>query len=99
MADDVTGADFPADARIGQSPDALAAEVDGEIVLLNVATGFFHQLNGVGSYLWRQIADPRTIAELGARALLDFTADEAACRQEIRDFVQDLHGRGLVRIL
>jgi len=99
MTDETTGAGWPADTRVGQSPDAIAAEVGGEIVLLNVATGYFHQLNAVGSYVWRQIADPQTLAELGARALRDFEADAATCRREIHDFVQDLQARGLVRIL
>lgn len=99
MTDEISGTGWPADARVGQSPDAIAAEVGGKIVLLNVTTGYFHQLNAVGSYVWRQIVDPQTLAELGSRALRDFAGDEATCRREIHEFVQDLHGRGLVRIL
>ena len=99
MADDTSAAGWPADTRVGQSPDAIAAEVGGQIVLLNVATGYFHQLNAVGSYVWRQIADPQTLGELGARALRDFDADADTCLREIHEFLQELRERGLVRIL
>ena len=86
------------DARVAQSPDAIAAEVAGEVVLLNTATGYFHQLNAVGSYLWRHIAQPQTIAELCARASADYDADAETCRQDIGVFVRELHAQGLVRI-
>ncbi len=90
---------WPAGARVGQHPDAMAAEVDGDIVLLNVVTGYFHHLNAVGSYVWRQIAEPQTLAELSTRALRDFQGDADTCREEIRQFVQELQEQGLVRIL
>lgn len=99
MADDIFEGGWPDGARVGQNPDAIAAEVGGQIVLLHVVTGYFHELNAVGSYVWRQIAAPQTLAELAARALRDFRADGDACRRDIEDFVRDLHGRGLVRIL
>jgi hypothetical protein len=99
MARDSSIPIWSAGARVGQNPDAIAAEVGGDIVLLNVATGYFHQLNAVGSYVWRQIADPQTFAELNACALRDFEGDADTCRQEIQRFVQDLLEHGLVRIL
>ena len=82
-----------------QRPDAIAADVGGEVVLLNVATGVFHQLNGVGSYLWKRVADPQTIAELCARATLEYDADPETCRRDIEEFVRELHTHGLVRIV
>lgn len=86
------------DRRVTRSPDALAAEVGAEIVLLNMATGYFHQLNAVGSYLWRRLAEPHTVAQLCLSALDDFEADEAACRRDVDAFVRELHEAGLVGI-
>ena len=85
--------------RITQGSDAIVAVVGGEIVLLNMATGFFHQLNGVGSYVWRQIAQPQTLAELCARAVGDYDADAETCRRDIEEFVQQLYSHGLVRVV
>ena len=88
---------FSAESRIARSADAIAAEVGGEVVLLQAATGYFHQLNAVGSYLWKQIEQPRTIGELCAQATADFDGDEETCRRDITVFVMLLHGQGLVR--
>ena len=89
---------MPDDPRVIRSPDALAAEVDAEIVLLNMATGYFHQLNAVGSYLWRRLDEPHTVSELCRSAIQDFEADEDVCRQDVHDFVQELLDAGLVGI-
>jgi hypothetical protein len=86
------------DARVVASSDALAADVEDEVVLLNMATGYFHQLNAVGSYLWKRLAEPQTIAELCASALHDFEADEEVCEQDVIAFVQGLSAAGLVHI-
>jgi hypothetical protein len=89
---------FPPATRIARSPDAISADVAGEVVLLNMATGYFHQLNAVASYLWKQLAQPHTLDELFARAVADFDADEATCRKDIDAFVEELQGHGLIRI-
>jgi hypothetical protein len=86
------------DARVVASAEALAADVEDEVVLLNMATGYFHQLNAVGSYLWRRLAEPRTIAELCESALQDFEADEEICQREVVAFVQELNAAGLVHV-
>ena len=63
-----------------------------------MATGYFHELNAVGSYLWKRLAEPRTIAELCQSALHDFEANEEVCRQEVMAFVQELNAAGLVHV-
>jgi len=86
-----------AETQVMQSPDALAAEVGGEVVLLNVVNGYFHQLNAVGSYLWKRLSEPRTFESLCRQALDDFDADAESCRRDVTAFVLELHSRGLVR--
>jgi hypothetical protein len=85
--------------RVSRAPDALSAEVQGNVVLLHATTGWFHELNAIGSYLWRQVAEPITLESLCARAAADFDFDTAAgeCRLDIEAFVRELEGNGLVR--
>src|SRR5262245_59108163 len=52
------------DSRIMCGPEAIAADVGGEIVRLHSATRYFHQLNAVGSYVetdCRARDDSRTV--------------------------------------
>jgi hypothetical protein len=89
---------FAPTARLSQHPDALATEVGGVVVILHTETGVFHQLNGVGSYLWSQISDPIEFETLGRKAALFFDADPAVCARDIDEFVQALDAQGLVVI-
>ena len=86
------------DPRVTRSPDALAAEVGDEIVLLNMATGYFHQLNAMGSYLWNRLDEPLTVSELCRSALDDFEAEAEVCRRDVDGFLQELQEAGLVEI-
>jgi hypothetical protein len=83
---------------VSQGPDTVAAEVEGNVVLLHTTSGYFHQLNEVGSYLWNQVAEPVTIEALCTRSAGDFDADASACRQDIYAFIRELDLHGLVRI-
>ena len=99
MPRDESGFTVEPSRRVTRSPDALSAEVGDEVVLLNMATGYFHQLNVVGSYVWRALDEPRTIADLCRAAADDFEADDDdTCRRDIADFVRELHEAGLVRV-
>src|SRR5262245_19202554 len=98
MDDESTAPTFSPDTRVAQSVDAITAEVAGEVVQLNMVTGYFHQLNAVGSYVWRHLAQPVTIGELFAYAAADFQGDDEERRRDIGAFLHELHGRGLLRI-
>lgn len=98
MSTEESGFALAEGSRVTANADALAAAVGDEVVLLNMATGYFHQLNAVGSYLWQCLAEPRTVAELCRSAVDDFDADEETCRQDIAAFVQELLFAGLVHV-
>jgi Coenzyme PQQ synthesis protein D (PqqD) len=89
---------LPDGARIARSPDALDADIDDEVVLLSMETGYFHQLNEVAAYLWKQVERERTIAELLHAACQTFDADERECREDIESFVASLRAAGLVTV-
>jgi len=54
-------------------------------------------LNEVGSWLWTQLAGPRTVEELAAAVTDEFDVDESQAREDTASFVEDLLEAGLVR--
>jgi hypothetical protein len=67
-------------------------------VLLKLDTGDYHSLNETGAVLWELIAEGSTERDL-AREFRGLVEDEPAdLEKEIGEFVQQLHGRGLVSI-
>ncbi len=52
------------DSVIVQEDEPVAAEVDGEVVMLSERAGAYFGLDGIGSEIWRLIAQPRRVSDL-----------------------------------
>ena len=52
------------DSVIVQEDEPVAAEVDGEVVMLSERAGAYFGLDGIGSEIWRLIEEPRRVSEL-----------------------------------
>jgi hypothetical protein len=87
------------DATILARPaNLVASEIDGEMVILDIESGHFFQLNQIGSRIWEAIEAPTTMAEL-CRSMQDrFDVDQKTCRRDVNDFVAQLSQSGLVTI-
>jgi hypothetical protein len=46
------------------SPNQLATEIDGEVVLMNMQRGHYYGLDDIGSEIWRSIERPTSVAAL-----------------------------------
>lgn len=81
---------------LSRPANLVASEIDGEMVILNIESGHFFQLNDVGSRIWEALETPMTMADL-SRAMLDrFDVDEETCRSDVAEFVGQLTRNGLV---
>lgn len=86
------------DTRVRQHPDQIAAEVDGEVLMMHIESGNYFGLNEVASFIWNQIATPRTIAELCRAVQAEFEVDEARCVADTLSFVQSMIAGGLAQL-
>jgi len=78
--------------------DMIAAESDGEMIVLDAERGDFLQLNKTAARIWALLEEPLTFADLCTRLADQFAVDQAACREDVRAFVGTLSQRGLVEI-
>jgi hypothetical protein len=87
------------DATILARPaNLVASEIDGEMVILDIESGHFFQLNQIGSRIWEALEAPTTMGEL-CRSMQDrFDVDQETCRGDVSDFVARLSENGLVTI-
>jgi hypothetical protein len=82
--------------RLVPSPDALARELNGEILLLDLRTSHYFGLTGSGARIWELIEAGQAhdgIVEILTR---EFEADEAVIREQVSAFLDDLVERGLL---
>lgn len=59
-----------AETVVARAPDAVAAPVDGRLVVLDPVGDRYARLNPAAAFLWEQLADPAPLATL-AHALAD----------------------------
>ena len=76
----------------------VEAEVENEIVALNVETGTCYGLNPVGSRIWRLLAVPIRISDICAKLLAEYKVESDACERQVLDLLEELRAEGLITI-
>jgi hypothetical protein len=73
-------------------------EMDGEMVILDLASGHYFNLNEVGAFLWERIDGRHRIEQLVQAVLEDYRVDEATARKDVRNLLQELVREGLIEL-
>ncbi len=86
----------------GSSPivrirDLIAADMDGDVVMMNYERGEYFGIGGVGARVWELLAEPVTMAQIVGTVCSEFDVDEERCALDMRVFVEELIKNGLAR--
>ena len=89
-----------ASVRLHQQPrrveQVVTSELEGEMVLLNLATEEYYSLNEVGTRLWDLTDGKRTVAEMIDTILREYEAERAGVTEDVLALFQELTDEGLV---
>ena len=85
------------DSVVVRDPDMIAAEMDGDLVMMSVERGAYFGIGGVGTRVWELLEQPRSVDQLCAAIVAEYEIDEATCRTDVTAFVQRLLDEKLVR--
>jgi hypothetical protein len=84
-------------ARIRRSPQVLSQVVEGETVLLDLASEHYFVLeNAVGTRFWHLLDEHEDVEETIAVLLHEFEVDETTLRADIEALVSELRAAGLL---
>lgn len=86
------------DQRLTCSTDVLARVLDGEAVLLDLASGEYFGLNAVGTRVWELLAAGKPYGEIRAALIGEFEAPSATIERDLDELVARLLERKLVRV-
>ncbi len=78
-------------------PSLVAAEMDGDLVMMSVERGEYYGVSGVGPRIWELLEHPVTIEQMAAILCAEFAVDEADCTKDLLDFTGELLDMGLVQ--
>ena len=79
-----------------QEDEPIAAEVDGEVVMLSERAGAYFGLDGIGSEIWKLIAQPRRVSDLCQSLAQRYDADGKTLTHDVTSFLDELLARRLV---
>lgn len=82
--------------RLVPSPDALARELDGEILLLDLKSSHYFGLTGSGARIWQLVEAGHDAEAIVSELTREFDADAADVRADVVAFLDDLVARGLL---
>ena len=82
-----------------RNPGLVEAEIDREVVTLNIETGNCYGLNPVGSRIWNLLAAPIRAGDLCAQLIAEFEVEPNTCEREVIELLQQLRSEGLISTL
>ncbi len=90
------------EARYARNPDFIYRKIVDESVLVpfhnNVADmDCIYTLNGMGAFIWEQLAEPATRAQLEQAVLAEYDADPALVVADLDRFLAEMVSIGAMR--
>ena len=80
------------------SKDAIWCDLKGEVVVLQLSSGVYFGLEGVGPEMWQCMQVPCTVAEVADQLISRFDVDPEICRSSTLAFIGELAQRELVLV-
>ena len=72
--------------------------VGDETVLLDLASGTYFGLDGVGKSIWESIADGHNLGQAASVIVAEYEVDPERASADVIEFAQNLVERGLLEI-
>ena len=86
------------DSIVCWSSEAVATEVNGEVVLMNLERDRCHGLGSTGSAIWRRLREPMRVAELTAQLEAEYQAAPGEIESDVLRTLTEFAAAGLIQV-
>jgi hypothetical protein len=90
--------DMDLDTQPSIPPQVMSRLVGDETVLLDLASGIYFGLDGVGKRIWEAVADGSSLGEAASVIVAEFDVDASTAEADVLKFAGELVERGLLAI-
>ena len=80
-----------------RATDLMEANLGDELVALDPKGGECFGFNSVATSVWRELKQPKSFDELREMLLGEYDVDPEQCTRELRELLDDLFAKGLVK--
>lgn len=86
------------DSKVTQTMGLIAADLDGEKVMMSVEQGKYYGLDSIGSRIWDLITQPISVREVVKVLIKEYEVNEKKCQEEVSSFFNKLYEKGLISL-
>ena len=81
-----------------RSTQLLEANLGDELVALDAEGGNCFGFNSVATFIWGQLASPKTMAELRESLVAEYEVSSEQCTVELQELLTDLIEKRLIKV-
>ena len=74
----------------------LSADLDGEVVMVNLSKGVYYGLEGVGSRIWDLVQERRNLREIREDILTEYDVEPERLEQDLQAVLAKMVDQGLI---
>ena len=82
-----------------RNTEQLFTLIDDEVVMLNIKSEEYLNLNAHASYIWQQLKEPLSFGDLVDHLCTAFVVEKKVCLRDTFDFVTDLVEKDIIQII
>jgi hypothetical protein len=86
------------DTSISVPEDVIFRELDGEAIILDLASGTYFGLDEVGTRLWMLLTESSSIRRVVEVMAGEYVVESAQLERDVLELVSQLVDRGLVKV-
>lgn len=83
---------------LSRAEDKISTELDGETVILDLASGTYSGLNEVGTTIWNLLNEPKSFSAIQTAIEEKYAVSSEQCAADLASFLQELIDNNLLII-
>ena len=83
-------------SRLTIPAQVMSRLVGEETVLLDLASGYYFGLDGVGKVIWEAVSDGKSLADAVDAIVAEYDVERSQAESDVTTFVKQLVERGLL---
>jgi len=87
---------FSKENLVSRNPQILFSVIDNEVVLMDIESDRYVQLDSIASDIWITLSEEMTFGELCTELQNKYDVSEETCHQNLSEFLKELSAAGYV---
>lgn len=84
---------------IKRKKEIVAADMDGETVMLSIETGKYYNLGVIGGEMWELLENSMKIEDIVNKLIQVYNVSKIKCEEEVLSFMNELLKKELIEII